>query len=62
MRLLLDECVPHPLRRELVGHQVRTVPEMGWSQKKNGAPLQLLVAANFEAFWPWTSTCATGRT
>lgn len=31
MRVLLDECVPRKLRRELPGHEVRTVAEMGWA-------------------------------
>jgi PIN domain-containing protein len=50
MRILLDECVPRPLKRELPGHDVHTVPEMGWSGKKNGALLQLMLADNFEVF------------
>ena len=45
MRLLLDECVPKRLRRELPGHEVRTAPEMGWAGKENGA---LLAAAESE--------------
>jgi len=50
MRVLLDECVPRPLRRELPGHEVRTVPEMGWAGKKNGALLALIKEAGFEVF------------
>ncbi|MGH7795742.1 MAG: DUF5615 family PIN-like protein [Candidatus Binatia bacterium] len=41
MRLLLDECVPRRLRRELSDHEVRTVPEMGWAAKQNGELLKL---------------------
>ena len=41
MRLLLDECVPKRLRRELVGHEVKTVQDMGWAGIKNGALLKL---------------------
>jgi hypothetical protein len=48
MRILLDECVPRRLRKELPGHDVRTVPEMGWSGKKNGELLALMVAQGFE--------------
>jgi PIN like domain len=48
MRILLDECVPRRLRRELPGHDVRTVPEMGWSGQKNGALLASMVAQGFE--------------
>src|SRR5271154_4990998 len=50
MRILLDECVPRPLQRELPGHDVHTVPEMGWAGKKNGELLQLLVSQGFEVF------------
>lgn len=50
MRILLDECVPRPLKRELPGHDVHTVPEMGWSGKKNGELLQLMLPENFEVF------------
>lgn len=50
MGVLLDECVPRPLRRELRGHEVRTVPEMGWAGKKNGALLALIKGAGFEVF------------
>jgi predicted nuclease of predicted toxin-antitoxin system len=42
MKILLDECLPRKLKRELIGHEVRTVPEMGWSGKKNGPLLDLM--------------------
>ena len=48
MRVLLDECVPKRLGRSLVGHTVRTVPQEGWSGKKNGELLALMTAAGFE--------------
>lgn len=49
MRILLDECLPRQLRRELPGHEVRTVPEAGWASIKNGALLQL-AAPNYDLF------------
>ena len=49
MRLLLDESVPSRLRRSLVGHEVRTVVEMGWSGVKNGE-LLALATTEFDAF------------
>src|SRR4051812_18948652 len=49
MRVLLDECVPRRLRGHLPGHDVRTVPDMGWSGKKNGELLALMAAQGFEA-------------
>jgi hypothetical protein len=44
MRLLLDECVPRPLKRGIAGHDVKHVTEMGWSGKENGELLALMVA------------------
>lgn len=49
MRVLLDECAPRRLQRELPGHDVRTVAEMGWGGVKNGALLQR-AAAEFDVF------------
>ena len=40
MRLLLDECVPKRLGRELPGHEIRTVQQAGWAGVKNGALLR----------------------
>jgi hypothetical protein len=39
MRILLDECMPLPLGRNLAGHEVSTVGEMGWAGQKNGVLL-----------------------
>ena len=50
MRILIDECAPRRLRHELPGHDVRTVPEMGWSGKTNGELLQLMTAQGFDVF------------
>ena len=41
MRLLLDECVPKRLKRELPGHDARTVQDLGWAGINNGALLRL---------------------
>jgi hypothetical protein len=41
MRLLLDECVPKRLKRELHGHDTKTVQDMDWAGIKNGALLRL---------------------
>lgn len=49
MRVLLDECVPRRVRRELSGHAVRTVVEMGWSGVRNGELLRR-AAAEFDCF------------
>jgi hypothetical protein len=39
--VLLDECFPRALRRDLPGHDVRTIAEMGWAGVKNGELLRL---------------------
>ncbi len=49
MKVLLDECVPRKLRRELRGHEVFTVTERGWSGVKNGE-LLALAEAEFDVF------------
>ncbi len=49
MRILLDECLPRRLKGDLVGHQARTVPEMGWASKKNGE-LLALAEPEFDVF------------
>lgn len=43
MRVLLDECVPRQLKRDLHGHSVRTVGEMRWAGVKNGELLRRAV-------------------
>ena len=42
MRILLDECLPRKLKHSIVGHDVTTVQERGWSSKKNGELLRLM--------------------
>jgi predicted nuclease of predicted toxin-antitoxin system len=49
VRVLLDECLPRRLKRELVGHDVKTAPEMEWASKKNGE-LLALAALEFDVF------------
>jgi hypothetical protein len=49
MRVLLDECVPRKLRRELSEHEVITVTERGWSGIENGE-LLALAQSEFDVF------------
>lgn len=49
MKVLLDECVPRKLGRELPEHEVFTVTDRGWSGIKNGKLLSL-AEAEFEVF------------
>jgi hypothetical protein len=39
-RVLFDEDVPRPLRRDLPGFEIQTVVEAGWSGIKNGELLR----------------------
>jgi len=41
VKLLLDERIDRRLAKDLEGHDVTTVPQMGWAGIKNGAPLTL---------------------
>jgi predicted nuclease of predicted toxin-antitoxin system len=50
VRVLLDECVPLQLKRDLTGHTVSTVRDMGWSGVKNGALIEL-AAEHFDAIF-----------
>lgn len=50
MRVLLDECVPQRLRRELAQQTVSTVPEEGWASLRNGELLRLMSEARFDVF------------
>lgn len=49
MNVLLDECLPRKLKNALPGHDVKTVPDMGWASIKNGKLLPLVEAA-FDVF------------
>lgn len=49
MKVLLDECVPRKLKREIANHEVVTVTEQGWSGVKNGELLNL-AATEFDIF------------
>lgn len=48
MKVLLDENLPHALRRRLTGHDVFTVQYMGWRGLKNGRLLSRAAADGFE--------------
>ena len=49
MRILLDEYLPHDFALLILGHEVSTVREEGWSGTKNGK-LLALAATKFDAF------------
>jgi len=49
VKILLDECTPRILKRQLPGLAIYTVQEMGWSGTKNGALLRL-AEVDFDVF------------
>lgn len=49
MRVLLDECVNWRLARDIIGHDVKTAHQMGWTTVQNGA-LLALAAQHFDVF------------
>ena len=51
MNILLDECVPKPIKYSLSveGHECSTVPEAGFSGRTNGE-LLTLAESKFEVF------------
>ena len=48
MKILLDENLNWRLERSLPGHEVHSVPRMGWAGIKNGLLLQQAAAAGYE--------------
>lgn len=48
MRVLFDQGTPVPLRRLLVGHQVVTAYQRGWSTLRDGELLDAVEQAGFE--------------
>jgi predicted nuclease of predicted toxin-antitoxin system len=49
MRLLLDENLDWRLRRDLPGHEVESVPLIGWAGIQNGELLRKAIEAGFAA-------------
>jgi len=49
VKVLLDECVDWRLLRDIVGHDVKTARQMGWSTTKNGE-LLAVAAKEFKVF------------
>ncbi|WP_218068368.1 hypothetical protein [Candidatus Thiosymbion oneisti] len=41
MNILIDECLPKKLKRELLDHTTYMVQEKGWSSMRNGELLSV---------------------
>ena len=48
MRILFDQGTPVPLRRSLIGHDVATAYELGWSTVTNGDLIRLAEQEGYE--------------
>jgi hypothetical protein len=49
VRVLLDECVDWRLGPDIIGHDVKTAHQMGWTTVQNGA-LLALASEHFDVF------------
>ncbi len=49
MKVILDECLPRRLLRDIEGHPATTVPRQGWAGIQNGELLGL-VEKEFDVF------------
>ncbi|HEV2318466.1 MAG TPA: DUF5615 family PIN-like protein, partial [Verrucomicrobiae bacterium] len=49
MKILLDECLRRPLNHLLIGHEAKTVRQMGWNGRENGE-LLALAGKHFDCF------------
>jgi len=49
VKVFVDECIDWRLARDIVGHEVKTAHEMGWSAIENGE-LLALAAREFDVF------------
>lgn len=49
MKIIIDECVPHIVKKRLPERGIKTVQEMGWAGVKNGELIKL-VEAEFDVF------------
>jgi len=58
MRILLDENLNWRLKRDLLGHEVESVPLIGWAGIQNGALLRKAVESGFEALITMDSNMA----
>lgn len=49
MKIIIDECVPHLVKKRLPEREIKTAQKMGWAGVKNGELLKL-VEAEFDVF------------
>jgi hypothetical protein len=49
VKIFLDECVDWRLARDIIGHDVKTARQMGWTAIKNGE-LLTLASKHFDVF------------
>ena len=75
MRVLLDESLPRPLAKQIIGHDARTVSQMKWTSLGNGELLKQAAAAfdvlltadqnsgfnriSRRCLWPWSCSSRT---
>ncbi len=57
MKIILDECLPRRLLRDLPDHSVTTVPRQGWAGVTNGVLLKR-IGTDFDVFITMDSNIA----
>jgi hypothetical protein len=50
MKILFDECLPRKLKPDWSGHEIFTVPDMGWTGKSDDELAQLM-SGQFDVFF-----------
>jgi hypothetical protein len=50
VKIVFDQGTPAPLRYFLIGHDVETAYERGWSRLKNGALIAAMEKVGFDVF------------
>jgi hypothetical protein len=48
MKIVFDQGTPVPLRDHLIGHEIHTAFELGWSQLKNGELIKAAEGGQYE--------------
>ena len=48
MKILLDHCVPTPLRKLLAAYSIQIVHDLGWARLRNGELIAIAEQAGFE--------------
>ncbi len=60
-RVLLDACVPQPMRKHITGYEIVTAGYMKWDRLTNGDLLSAMSAAGFSVLITAIQICSISR-